>query len=316
MSPVGSAERRGFVHESCLYRSVDEMLDVVVPFVEDGISEGAATIVNLDRDLTTLVRRELDHAGGVLFPEGAFAGTAASRIKHYLAMCTSLMGEGAAQIRLVGQVPHPGTGVVWDPWARFEAAVNEAFADIPLWGLCTYDTRTAPAAVLEDVACTHPFTATPDGRHERNEHYRDPSTWMAERPPPPADPLELTTPAVDLLDPWPHEARHAVEALAGHLPPLAVDDLVTSVSELVANGRVHGVPPTRVRAWVDPERVVVAVSDRGAGPSDPFAGLLPPDRQLGEGGLGLWITHQLCADVALIRGRDGFTVRVAAGLSG
>lgn len=71
--------------------------------------------------------------------------------------------------------------------------------------------------------------------------------------------------------------------------------------------------PVLLRAWARRGRVVVAVHDAGDGPADPFAGMLPNRSSRREGGRGLWITHQLCPEVALSRGTDGFTVRIAVG---
>jgi anti-sigma regulatory factor (Ser/Thr protein kinase) len=56
---------------------------------------------------------------------------------------------------------------------------------------------------------------------------------------------------------------------------------------------------------------VVAVTDGGDGPTDPFAGLLPARNGSG-GGLGLWLTHQLCDHVTLGRTGEGFTIRLVA----
>lgn len=96
------------------------------------------------------------------------------------------------------------------------------------------------------------------------------------------------------------------------LPAAEVEDLMVSVSEVVTNALRHGRPPVRLRAWSDTDHVVVTCHDTGTGPTDPFAGLLPaPDREIG--GLGLWLTHQLCTHVALHHDDTGFTVRLTAG---
>jgi hypothetical protein len=60
---------------------------------------------------------------------------------------------------------------------------------------------------------------------------------------------------------------------------------------------------------------VVSVHDRGDGPANHLAGLVPtPHRGSGQGmGLGLWVMHQLGLDVALCYGDDGFTVRLTGG---
>jgi anti-sigma regulatory factor (Ser/Thr protein kinase) len=70
-----------------------------------------------------------------------------------------------------------------------------------------------------------------------------------------------------------------------------------------------------VRIWATPGRIVVTVHDKGRGPADRLAGLVPApsnssDRRLG---LGLWAMHQLDIDVALRHTDDGFTVRLRSG---
>ncbi len=112
----------------------------------------------------------------------------------------------------MGDVPHPGLGMPWDGWARYEAVVNDAFAEFPLWGLCPYDTRITPPSVLDEVARTHPHLATVDGRHVHNDRFEDPRDFLASRPAAPLDPLQRGEPVVVLHDPLPGEAREAIGA--------------------------------------------------------------------------------------------------------
>ena len=96
-------------------------------------------------------------------------------------------------------------------------------------------------------------------------------------------------------------------------PPLdAVEHLVFAVSEVVTNALIHGRPPVRFRLWTAPDRIVATVTDRGDGPADPFAGLLPVTDTC-SAGLGLWLTHQLCRHVTLDTTDDGFTIRLILG---
>ncbi|MFC7614951.1 ATP-binding protein [Actinokineospora soli] len=69
--------------------------------------------------------------------------------------------------------------------------------------------------------------------------------------------------------------------------------------------------PVTLRLWTTPTRVVVHVTDSGPGPRDPHAGLIPAARV--QGGLGLWLTHQLDIEVGLITTPDGFTIRLRGG---
>jgi anti-sigma regulatory factor (Ser/Thr protein kinase) len=215
----------------------------------------------------------------------------------------------------VGEVPHPGTGVPWEAWRRYEAVANHAFRDYPMWGLCPYDTRITPTDVLADAVRTHPFVATADGHHHLNDGYEEPDVLLGRSPVPPPDVLEARPPAVTLIGPTAAEARHVVAdlALRSFLGAEDIENLVVGVSETVANAVLYGRPPVQVKMWAVPDRLLVTVTDQGPGPQDPFVGLLPGrSSEAGFGGLGLWITHQLCDQVTLVREADRFTVRLAA----
>jgi anti-sigma regulatory factor (Ser/Thr protein kinase) len=58
--------------------------------------------------------------------------------------------------------------------------------------------------------------------------------------------------------------------------------------------------------------MLVAVTDHGPGPGNPYVGLLPSTGSA-TAGLGLWLAHQLCDYVAFDREPAGFTVRLLAG---
>ena len=117
-----------------------------------------------------------------------------------------------------------------------------------------------------------------------------------------------------MTDPSAAQARHAVTSIGrGQVPDTAVQDLVIGVSEAVSNAWRHGRPPVTARIWAAPGRILVRVHDTGPGPADPLAGLVPAWASPGRQGAGLWLIHVLGLDAALIRSRDGFTVRLAAG---
>jgi anti-sigma regulatory factor (Ser/Thr protein kinase) len=315
MRTGAASGHHGYYHEAFVYRSDDELADVVVPFLDGGREAGEPTIAILGERAAAVVRGELGDTEGIDVVVGDEQyGRPAATIRAWQAIFDRHVASGATQIRAVGEMPARAMGAGWEAWARYEAALNVAYRDIPLWGICSYDARSASPAVLDDVARTHPHVAGPDGSHAHNARYEDPADFLASRSPAPADPLQRGAPAIDLTGPSPAEARHAVAALSASLDPTSAADLVTAVSEVVTNAIRHGVPPVRLQAWRGDGRVVVAVQDEGTGPADPFVGLLPPDREPGQGGLGLWISHQVCHDVTMWRGDGGFTVRLTAGL--
>jgi len=235
-------------------------------------------------------------------------------IKLLRSLLGDLVAAGAEQVRVATTTPHPGLGAPWDGWCRYEAAVNDLFGDLPMRSLCLYDRRITPVRVLADVERTHTYLAA-GGRHVRNDRYQDPTTFLRSMPEPPMDPLEAEPPAVELADATPAASRQAVRDVARdtRLTGDDVEDLVLATSEAVSNAVEHGRPPVRVRVWAAPERMVVAVSDRGDGPRDLYAGLVPsPSALQGGGGFGLWLMSQL-AFATYTRDADGFTVPLTSG---
>jgi anti-sigma regulatory factor (Ser/Thr protein kinase) len=132
--------------------------------------------------------------------------------------------------------------------------------------------------------------------------------------PPEPDPLEQTTPIIELVNRPAAEARGALIQIAGgRVADTILDDLLLAVTVAVSNALIHGRPPATVRIWAAPDRIVISVHDHGRGPADPLAGLVPAPRGPTTPGLGLWVIHQLGIDVALKHADDGFTIRLRGG---
>jgi MEDS: MEthanogen/methylotroph, DcmR Sensory domain/Histidine kinase-like ATPase domain len=330
-------DRCGYFHEAVLYDSDEGLLGVVVPFLQEGVAVGEPCLVALGASSTRLVREAVGNTTGLTFLDDRY-DRPASVIRSNWDLFAAHVAEGASRIRVASEVPHPGVGAPWDGWVRYEAAVNRAYAEFPLWGLCAYDMRITPGPVLDDVARTHPHLATAHGR-SINPRYQDPAEFLTRRPPSRGDPVETASPPViDLIDPTPAAARDAVHTASmirpdtfrpdpttpgtiqvdapqpatPRLGPTDIEHLVFAASEAVTNAVTHSRPPVRFRLWTAPDRIIATVTDRGNGPADPFAGLLPVIDP-SSAGLGLWLTHQLCSHVTLDTTDDGFTIRLVVG---
>ena len=314
MRTGAAAAHRGYFHEATYYAAEEELLAVVVPFLRGGVEAGEPTVVSLGESHAELVRRAIPDLSGVTFLSGGSVyARPAGAIRSYREMLDGYVAAGAHQIRIIGELDPTTFGATWDSWARYESAINHAFDEFPLWSLCAYDTRTTPEHVLADVARTHPRSAHPDDRHRPSEHYVEPTLFLRDRRIPAPDPVQLDPPLVDLPEPTPMAARLAMrDADLGVLSAAERQDLILAVSEIVTNAMRYGLPPVRLRAWAGADRVVVEVTDGGTGPTDPYAGLLPAGDGV-SGGLGLWLTHQLCDHVTLSRHDNGFAVRLIAG---
>ena len=198
------------------------------------------------------------------------------------------MAVGAEQIRIAGDVPHEGNGGRFAGWDRYESAVNAVWQDYPVYSRCLYDATTVAASVRDVVERTHRRVLTADGRVTTSRHYQE------------------------VPDSLKQIRRRVAGAAHGRVDPDAFDQLMFALSEAVINAQLYGRPPVTVRAWTEPDRIVVHVHDAGPGPGDTLTGLVAAPDGAGGAGLGLWLAHQLSGiDIALLSD-DGFTVRLRA----
>lgn len=305
----------GFLHDAAFFASEEEFLSVVVPFLEDGQVAGERALVAVSDRRAGLLRSVLSNPESVTFLPGESAyRRPASTIRTMLELFREHVKTSAQRIRITGEVLDSGPGAPreWDPWARFEAAINDLFRDFPVSALCLYDARTTPVRVREDIERTHPRLSSSDQPGLINGRYQEPAAFLAERSQPRADPIEQTPAQIELVDPSAAAARRAVAELASGSAISGDDesDLIWGVSEAIANAHVHGRAPVELRGWSTPDRLVICIRDAGSGPADPYAGLVPATR--GAGGLGLWIAHQTCAHIVHVHAHDGFTIRLTA----
>jgi anti-sigma regulatory factor (Ser/Thr protein kinase) len=316
MRSSGAPDHRGLRHEAALYNSEDELLSVAVPFLTGGAEAGEPTIAVFGEKNAELIHAALGDTVNISFLDAtAHYSRPATTIKTYRKLLAQYVAEGAQQIRVTGEIPRAGTGLPWEWWARYEATANHAYEDFPLWVICAYDTRTTPARVLTDVTRTHPHLVTADGERVANDRFEDPAAFLTRSPASGADPLEATPPMINLPHPTPADARRAVRAAsqASLLDHAEVADMVYAVNEAVTNAIHHGRPPVHLRIWPRLDHMVATVTDRGHGPPDPYAGLLPPT-PASPAGVGMWLIHQTCSHVTLGTDHEGFTIRLTAGV--
>jgi hypothetical protein len=304
-----AAGHRGFFHEAAFHSTPAELLAIVLPFLLGGVAAGEPTVVVAGDAQAALIADALPADTKVDFvPAGTLYTRPAVAVREFRSLLAGHVEAGGGQVRVVGEVPPAAFGPGWDAWARYESAINDLLGEFPLWSLCVYDRLRTPARVLGDVTRAHPRSAAPGDQHLPHASYLPPPAFLSMiRSRPPADD-GLPAPHLELHGPSPAEARRAVHTVdGGRLGPDALDDLAVAVSETVTNAHRHGLAPITVRAWALPDRTVVAVTNAGPGPADPYAGLLPTGDGA-HGGLGLWVTHQCCDQVTDRHDPDGYTV--------
>src|SRR5215475_8367407 len=303
----------GHTHEAGFYSSDAQFRALIVPFVEESFAAGEPVIIGYDERKSNLLRSWIGEPSTVTFiGDTSLYATPARAIATYGRLFERHVAAGAKQIRIAGDVPHAGNGGRFDGWDRYESAINTVWDDFPVQSLCLYDATTVTPRVRDVVERTHAFLRTPSGQRLANARYD--SNFMSAGPSAAVDPLESTAPTVELDNAAPNEARDALERVArGRVDDHTLGDLLIAISEVTTNAREYGRAPTSVIIWVGHERVVIHVSDSGPGPTDRHAGLVPATPGAKGLGMGLWLTHQLDIDVALIRTPESFTVRLRGG---
>ena len=301
-------------HIALLYRSQSEYLSALVPFLVEGLAAGEPVLVACNESRAGLLEEAIGgEASQVAFVQGVGTAGPAAAIAAYRRLFDAHLAEGAAQIRLVGEV-EPGLGPAEHlAWAQYEAAMSAAFATTPVTIVCPYDVESVPPAFLQRVAHTHPYLWE-EGRRSSNARFAEPAAVLRDLQVG-AMPVESFPPALELrIGPTvsiPRDALRAVATRAG-LGPDRLEDLLLAFTEVATNALVHGSSVAKARVWASNGTVVCTVSDTGSGMDDPLAGLVPPPREedLDPGGLGLWVARQLCDAVDLIPGPEGLTVRL------
>lgn len=309
--------RASLVHNALLYESDREFVDTLVPFARESLEAGEPVLAALPPPKVGLLQRALgrdsDHVE--FLDAGEWYQRPTRTIANMRGRLDALLANGASTVRVIGEVQFGGDHAAHVEWTKYEASLNEVFADVPAWIVCSYDRRQLPARVVENARRTHPCVSTGKGRTASPE-YTSPhrlvrelssapdvsgAPRLVERQIPPCSLGEVRA-----------EVRQVVE-MAG-VPVARTDDLVIALNEVASNALQHGRGDVDVTVWWSGWDVVARVLDEGAGVQDDLAGYAPPNvDRYREGGLGLWTARGLADRMDFVDGDDGFAVWLTVG---
>ena len=305
-----------FRHDLLLHDSAEQLADLAAAFLVEGLAAGDAAVVVTSSEAAAVLAEALDDDGVIVLDPADVYGVRTPAALTALRQLAEQRAPEGGRLRVVGETDFGRTPREWQEWLRYEAVINEALRDQPLWGLCIYDTSRLPDAVVEAGLRTHPHLVTAQGR-EVNPAYEQPADFLRDLPVL-AEPLQLTKPLLRVDDVSDFTGlRHTV---ARHLAALggsadAMEDLHLAIDEMTSNAVRHGGRPVQLQLWASAERVVCSISDSGQGMDDPFAGYGPAHgSDLSRGGMGLWLARQLCDHVDVIDDGPGLTVRLTTAL--
>jgi anti-sigma regulatory factor (Ser/Thr protein kinase) len=297
-------------HHALFYRDASGLLAGVVPFLLNGLAEGAVVGAALPGPHLELVRSALGGAADrVQLFDMARIGRNPGRILAEV-IYAIVEERPEAPARIVGEHVWAGrSDREYPACVQHEALVNLAVADRSITVLCPYDSGL-PAAVLADAAVTHPCLVR-DGIERPSSAYA-PATAISRTAVALPDPPVAAVFAFD--GPRLAAARRFVngEAAAVGLEGDRRLDVVLAAGELAANSIRHGGGRGTVRVWTEgdpggPDLLVVEIADAGH-LDDPLAGRRPASvHQLN--GRGLLMVHHLADLVRTSTGPAGTTTR-------
>jgi anti-sigma regulatory factor (Ser/Thr protein kinase) len=298
----------GLRHEAFVYDSDDEFVGQMATFLEAGIEEGASALALTTRGNRALLLDALGSASeqiAFVDRDDWFVRPAAT-IAAYHARLSDFVRRGAPSIRIVGEVQFGPTAEEWNEWTAYEAIINRALAEHPVWIVCPYDRRVLPEQVLEGASRTHPEMHA-QGK-QTSSSFADPADVVRTLTPPrkPLEGLRPVQPGDDLAI---FRERLAAELAAANVPETKALNLLLAANEIAANAFQHAGGPELLRVGLIEGRFVCEITDRGPGLDDPLAGYLPPKTDHGRGS-GLWTARQLTSRLELIPSADGLTVRL------
>lgn len=295
-----------FRHEAAFYDGLDSLVDVLVPFVREGLEAGEPVLVaELPRQTRALQEGLGSDAEAVTFLDMEEAGRNPACI---IPVWREFVAEHAGRpVRGVGEPAWSGRrDIELEECRLHEALLNVAFDDAATFRLlCPYDVGALPSAVVTGAMRTHPELrhGPRHAPYDAHDHARE----SFEQPLPPAPdraqaiefgPRDLST------------LRSSVRFIGegARLTEEVVDDLVLAVHELACNSIEHGGGRGVMRGWCEPDSLVLEVADSGV-IVDPLVGR-EPVKALCEEGRGIWMANHLCDLVQVRSGRNGTSVRL------
>lgn len=294
-----------FVHEALFYRSDEQYLASLVPFVRAGLDAEEPVLVVVPGGNLDLVRSGLGpDAERIRLLDMSGEGRNPSRIIPWV-LCPFADQSPDRRVRVVGEPIWPGRSAAEYPaCVQHEAMINDAFAGRHATILCPYDaTRLQPAALL-DAERTHPILVAA-GERRASLRFQTPvevaGSFNRPLPEPPPIAVSMMFTADTLA-----RVRRTVqqEAAAAGLLDDRLAGFLLAVHEVATNSIAHGGGRGTLRIWPESGGLVCEVCDRGH-LTDPLAGRLPAARE-SRSGRGLLFVHHVC-DLVQIYTRPGAT---------
>jgi anti-sigma regulatory factor (Ser/Thr protein kinase) len=298
----------GFAHSAAVYRSDDEFIRQLRPFLERGLGSDGAIMVALDLRKIALLEDAIGaDAARIRFVDMHALGRNPGAIIS--AWDDFARANAGRALWGVGEPAWPGRSTAeLEECYHHECLLNAAFADARNFRLlCPYDAAGLDPGVVERAHVSHPSVVMSDGERRTGPSVSPEALGALLERPLPAPPDDATEIAFEMSSlPLVRWLVRTVLANAG-VGDDAARDFVFAINELAENSVGHASGRGQMRIWHDEEHVVAEVNDDGR-LEDPLVGRRRP-AGANVRGRGVWLAHQLC-DLLQVRScGSGTTVR-------
>ncbi|PQM49464.1 hypothetical protein C1Y40_00314 [Mycobacterium talmoniae] len=303
-----------FVHPALYYRSQQEYLDCLVPFIEDALAAEYPVLAAVPEPNLSALRDALgDAAAATTLLDMARGGRNPGHILG------GVLGAFAAKhaprpVRMIGEPIWAGRSP--DEYAacvQHEALINKAFAGQDVAIVCPYDTNTLSPSVIDDARATHPVLWELGCPPQDSPCFAPDAVWSRYNQPLPRDPAAASYTINQLADLSAARAFAAKYARWFGLDADGIADLQMIISELAANSLQYTAGPCAVALWRHDGHLVCEVRDSGY-LDDPLAGRRPIGRD-DTRGRGLFVVNAVADLVRAHITPDGTTVQAQLRLS-
>ncbi|MFD7160483.1 anti-sigma factor RsbA family regulatory protein [Kribbella sp. NPDC059898] len=293
----------GFVHPAVFYRSDEEYLAMLRPFVTEGLAAAHAVAVAVPGRRLDLVRDSLgDLAHDVEWIDMAEAGRNPGTIIPTVLrrFADAYLGR---YVRIVGEPVWPGRGADEYPaCVQHEALINSAFAGRDITIVCPYDVTALEPRQIADARQTHPLVWEAGERHQSPQYAPQTAVRRFNLP------LPRDSRVAQFVVKVQRDLRAARTFVAEQAARCGVGsrtaDLQLIATELLSNCLRYASGDSRVRMWCTDEYVVCEV-EGGGNLADPLAGRRPANDGHGR---GLLLVNQLADLVRIYSSGHGTAV--------
>jgi anti-sigma regulatory factor (Ser/Thr protein kinase) len=298
-------EASGFSYAALFYRSHQEYLDELVPFIVDGVQREEPTFVTVPGDNLALLRDALgDTTKHITMANATDAFRNPGRL-------LALQNDWVAthpdkRVRLVGEMVWSGrNGDDYPACVEHEALVNMAFDGRDVSGLCPYDISRLDQEILADARTTHPLVWKAGAVQPCAEYAPDDTLARYNQPLPHSNVAARYTIGKygDLSAARSFVGRYAYWLGLSHE---GIGDLQLITTELATNSLEHTDGECRLALWKRDGHLVCEVADSGR-LNDPLVGRRPPPA--GQGGRGLFVVNAVADLVRRHATEDGTTIQ-------